>query len=67
MAELRVALELVISTAPFGRILASASELTWTRDPFDRLIAGNALADKTPLLTADDTMQRHLSLARWPR
>ncbi len=66
LAELRVALELVVSTAPFDRIVAAAVALTWTRDPFDRLIAGNALADHTPLLTADQTMRRHLPLARWP-
>jgi PIN domain nuclease of toxin-antitoxin system len=66
LAELRAALELVVSTAPFDRIVAAASTLSWTRDPFDRLIAGNALADRAPLLTADQTMRRHLPSARWP-
>lgn len=66
LAELSPVLELVTSTAPLDRIIAHATTLTWTRDPFDRLIAGNCLADGADLLTADQTMRRHLATARWP-
>lgn len=66
LAELSPILELVMSTAPFDRAVRQASTLTWTRDPFDRLIAGNALADRADLLTADQTIRRHLPSARWP-
>lgn len=67
LAELRPALELVVSTAPSAQVVAHATGLTWTRDPFDRLIAGNALADRADLLTADELMRRHLSFAKWPQ
>lgn len=66
LAALSPALELTVSTAPFDRIVAAASALTWTRDPVDRLIAANALADGCGLLTRDETMRRHLPGARWP-
>lgn len=64
--ELRPALELVVSTAPFAQVVTHATGLTWTRDPFDRLIAATALADGVDLLTADALMRQHLSCARWP-
>jgi PIN domain nuclease of toxin-antitoxin system len=65
LAELRPTLELVVSTAPFDRVVAHAASMSWTRDPFDRLIVGNALADGASLLTADATIRQHLPSARW--
>lgn len=62
----RPALELVVSSVPFPEIVTAAATLTWTRDPFDRVIAGNALADGATLLTADRTLRTHLRAARWP-
>jgi len=66
LQALRPALELVESTAPFSEVVAQAATLTWTRDPFDRLIVGNALADGADLLSADQTVRAHLRSARWP-
>lgn len=34
--------------------------------PFDRVIAGNAIADGAALLTADRVLRRHLSASLWP-
>lgn len=42
-----------------------ALDLTFSRDPFDRLIAGHALAAEATLLTADESLLRHVSVARW--
>lgn len=42
-----------------------AHRLDWTRDPFDRLIAADAIATKCLLLTADATIRRHCELAVW--
>lgn len=42
-----------------------ALDLTFTRDPFDRLIAAHALAASATLLTADQTLLKHVSCARW--
>lgn len=43
----------------------AAAGLTWTRDPFDRMIAAHAIVADTPLLTADRTILDHLPLASW--
>lgn len=42
-----------------------AVDLTFTRDPFDRLIAAHALAASSVLLTADQDLLRHVSCAQW--
>jgi PIN domain nuclease of toxin-antitoxin system len=42
-----------------------ALDLSFTRDPFDRLIAGHALAAGTELLTVDERLLEHLPCARW--
>ena len=39
--------------------------LTWTRDPFDRLIVAHAIAHGSVLLTADETILAHCPRARW--
>ncbi len=42
-----------------------AQGLTWTRDPFDRLIVAHAIAHGSVLLTADETILAHCPRARW--
>jgi PIN domain nuclease of toxin-antitoxin system len=42
-----------------------AHDLGFTRDPFDRLIAGHALAAGVSLLTVDASLHQHVSCARW--
>jgi PIN domain nuclease of toxin-antitoxin system len=42
-----------------------ALDLSFTRDPFDRLIAAHALAAGASLLTVDETLLAHVSCARW--
>jgi PIN domain nuclease of toxin-antitoxin system len=44
---------------------ARALDLSFTRDPFDRLIAGHALASGATLFTADESLLAHVSCARW--
>jgi PIN domain nuclease of toxin-antitoxin system len=39
--------------------------LNWTRDPFDRLIAAQALCRGIPLLTKDESIRRRIKLAAW--
>lgn len=46
-------------------LVKAATELAWTRDPFDRLIAAQAIVAKAPLVTADQTILANLPLARW--
>src|SRR5690606_27064265 len=39
--------------------------LAWTRDPFDRLIAGDALAAADRLVTKDEVIRASVELAVW--
>lgn len=48
-----------------GEIARQARALSWTRDPFDRLIVAHALAHGSLLLTADETIRAHCARARW--
>jgi PIN domain nuclease of toxin-antitoxin system len=49
----------------FAEVAAAAVDLTWTRDPFDRLIAAHAVVADAPLVTADRTILANLPLATW--
>jgi PIN domain nuclease of toxin-antitoxin system len=42
-----------------------ATTLSWTRDPFDRLIAAHSIVANSPLITADETILENLPLATW--
>jgi PIN domain nuclease of toxin-antitoxin system len=59
------ALQLRDSEAPFAAVTRRAVELSWTRDPFDRLLAANALVDEAWLVTADEAMLEHVPCAVW--
>ena len=49
----------------FATLCAAAVDLTWTRDPFDRLQAAHAHSASLPLLTRDARIREHLPLAIW--
>lgn len=63
--DLRDLADLGMAESPFARVAARSAELTWTRDPFDRLIAAHALCDDAPLLTADAQLLAHCAAALW--
>lgn len=46
-------------------LIARATGLDWTRDPFDRLLSAHALVERAPLLTADGGIRANLPLAVW--
>jgi PIN domain nuclease of toxin-antitoxin system len=50
---------------PFQQIVALAIQQTWTRDPFDRLIVGQAALYQTPLVTKDRAIRKHYPHAFW--
>ncbi|MBK6764198.1 MAG: PIN domain nuclease [Micrococcales bacterium] len=58
-------LGLTVAQIGFGPLCALAVGLTWTRDPFDRLLAAHAVAADLPLLTKDRSLRQHLELAFW--
>lgn len=59
------AVGLGVAEAAFYEACRAAAELTWTRDPFDRLIVATAALAGARLLTADTTILEHFSGARW--
>jgi PIN domain nuclease of toxin-antitoxin system len=56
---------LTSSTIGFDAVVTAALPLGWTRDPFDRLIAADAIAAAGELLTRDEQLHRHVRLAVW--
>lgn len=54
-----------LSDVSFEQVTKAAANLTWTRDPFDRLIAAHAIVAGAPLLTADTRILDNLPLATW--
>lgn len=59
----RIGLE--VRDASFVSVVERARTLSWTRDPFDRLIAGQAALEGSLLLTADRTILEELPEAVW--
>jgi len=49
----------------FSKVAIGALSQSWTRDPFDRMIAAQALVRNEALLTKDRTIRRHCSIACW--
>ena len=58
-------LGLSISTTPLSVVVRAAIGLRWARDPFDRIIAAQAIVEGVSLLTADQTIRTNLRLAVW--
>ncbi len=50
----------VVDEPPATSWFLRASEVAWTRDPFDRLIVAHARVRGWPLATADETLLAHL-------
>lgn len=65
LEDLGPKLELAIADSSTAAVCRAAGELTWTRDPFDRLISAHAIVADTPLMTKDRVMRTHLPLAWW--
>jgi PIN domain nuclease of toxin-antitoxin system len=56
---------LAVCRLPFASVIESAVDLTWTRDPFDRLIVAHASANEAPLVTKDERIRRHYKRSIW--
>ena len=46
-------------------LIHAAVEMSWTRDPFDRLITAHAKVMNKHLITSDKTIQKHYAKAIW--
>jgi PIN domain nuclease of toxin-antitoxin system len=56
---------LKICEKDFNRVVGYALGLSWTRDPFDRLIVAQAMLDKNILLTKDIKILENYAQAQW--
>jgi PIN domain nuclease of toxin-antitoxin system len=65
VGDLRDRIGLRTSDAALGSLVHAAAPLSWTRDPFDRLIVADALVAATELVTKDGTIREHCPLAVW--
>ncbi len=63
--ELTARLGIITADVSAAAVCRAALDLTWTRDPFDRLLCGHAIASQLPLVTRDETIRQHLPLAWW--
>jgi PIN domain nuclease of toxin-antitoxin system len=58
-------LGLRVCDLPFAQVARRALALTWTRDPFDRLIVSQASLREAPLVTKDGDIHRHYRASLW--
>lgn len=65
LTALRKKIGLQVSDVSAAKLVQAATALTWTRDPFDRMIAAQAIVADAPLVTADRIILDNLSLATW--
>lgn len=50
---------------PFQTVVSAAHQLSWTRDPFDRLIVAHAMSEHAALLTRDRIIRANFKSAVW--
>jgi PIN domain nuclease of toxin-antitoxin system len=65
LKELEARVGLLVVDISASRLCRTAAGISWTRDPFDRLIAAHATATGEVLVTSDEVMLRNLPLAWW--
>lgn len=65
LGALRRTIGLRVADVSLASIVGAAIDVSWTRDPFDRLIAAQAIVADVPLVTADRTILEHLPQATW--
>ena len=56
---------LTIGDENFNAIINQALEISWTRDPFDRIIVANASLDDSILVSKDQRILDHYQFAMW--
>jgi PIN domain nuclease of toxin-antitoxin system len=65
-ADLSQQIGLSLCPFPLTAVIHAALDIKWTRDPFDRIIVANAIANnKAPLITSDYRIQEEYENAIW--
>ena len=65
LAALHERAGLTVAEGAWGQVVHTALALSWTRDPFDRLIAAHALTANATLVTANENLRAHCANAVW--
>lgn len=65
VTQLAQQIGLNVCDKPFDRVVSRATALSWTRDPFDRMIVAQAGADNDLLLSKDQSILEHYPQAVW--
>lgn len=65
LACLQQLFAVTVADTTFETVARAALQVNWTRDPFDRLIVANAIADGAGLLTADRRIRENFAEAIW--
>ncbi|TVR61460.1 MAG: PIN domain-containing protein [Spirochaetaceae bacterium] len=65
LGYLRDRISLVPDETPYLTVAREAEQITWTRDPFDRLITAAASVTAAPLLTSDGLIRERYPAAVW--
>jgi PIN domain nuclease of toxin-antitoxin system len=56
---------LLVCEKPFPSIIQLATQINWTRDPFDRIIVAQASLGKNRLVTSDETILKRYPHSWW--
>jgi len=66
LADLTQKIGLNVCQLPMSAIVASALEIKWTREPGDRLIVANAIANnEAPLISSDRIIRKNYANTIW--
>jgi PIN domain nuclease of toxin-antitoxin system len=65
IGELVQRVGLTICSKPFNDVIDKATQFSWTRDPFDRILVAHASLNADLLVTSDQTIRAHYPHARW--
>jgi len=65
VGDLSERIGLRLSDSALAPVVQAAASLSWTRDPFDRMIVADALVASAELVTKDATIAARCSLATW--
>ena len=58
-------LDLQLCQKSFADVIRTASQLSWTRDPFDRIITAQSAIDRSSLITKDEIIRDHYKYSVW--
>ncbi len=65
VATLESDLDIHTVDLPSSKLISASMDLDWTRDPFDRLIVGAAIAARGKLISRDEKIRKNFAGCIW--